>query len=179
MKLTIDARHISLDEIVAAERVEISKSNIFTTAIERAHNFLINEIEKGKPIYGITTGYGSSGKNYVAYEDAARLQQNLFRFHGCGIGKNLSPKVCRHTVLIRAISLSKGRSAVSMDLLRRFELLLRYDDSIIFHATHHRMLLPFHYSSIVREYLPDIHQQSHHVRIISSQGTFVHQGVLL
>ena len=127
MKLTIDTRHISLDEIVAAERVEISKSNIFTTAIERAHNFLINEIEKGKPIYGITTGYGASGKNYVAYEDAARLQQNLFRFHGCGIGKNLSPKVCRYTVLIRAISLSKGRSAVSMDLLRRFELLLRYD----------------------------------------------------
>ncbi len=127
MRLTIDARHISLDEITKAEQVEISKADIFTTSIKRAHDFLIDEIEKGKPIYGITTGYGSSGKNYVAYEDAARLQQNLFRFHGCGIGENLSPKVCRYTVLIRAISLSKGRSAVSMELLHRFELLLRHD----------------------------------------------------
>ena len=127
MKLTIDARNITLDEIVAAESVEISQDDSFTAVIDRAHQFLIAEIRKGKPIYGITTGYGSSGKNYVSYKDAEKLQQNLFRFHGCGIGKNLSRKVCRYVLLVRVISLSKGSSAVSPKLLHRFELLLEQD----------------------------------------------------
>ena len=79
---------------------------------------------KTKPIYGITTGYGASGKNYVSYDDAQRLQQNLYRFHGCGVGKNLSEKVCRYAVIMRTVSLSKGRSAVSINLLNRMELLI-------------------------------------------------------
>ena len=127
MKLIIDERKITLDEIVSATTMELSQKDTFVARIEQAHSFLISEIKKGKPIYGITTGYGSSGKNYVSFEDAERLQQNLFRFHGCGIGKNLSREVCRYVVLIRAISLSKGSSAVSMELLQRFELLLKHD----------------------------------------------------
>jgi len=127
MILKIDTRTISLDEIIKADSVEISRDHAFVESVNHAHHFLIDQIKKGKPIYGITTGYGSSGKNYVAYEDAKTLQKNLFRFHGCGIGKNLSPEVSRYTIIIRTISLSKSRSAVSVDLLHRLELLLTHD----------------------------------------------------
>ena len=127
MTLTIDTRSISLLEIIQAKQIEISRDDHFVTSVDLAHDFLINEVKKGKPIYGITTGYGSSGKNYVSYEETKALQKNLFRFHGCGIGENLSPKVSRYAIIIRAISLSKSRSAVSMDLLHRLELLLKHD----------------------------------------------------
>jgi len=113
--------------MIQAEEIEISRDEAFVASIARAHDFLIDQVKEGKPIYGITTGYGSSGKNYVSYEDAKALQKNLFRFHGCGIGENLSPKVCRYTVMIRTVSLCKSRSAVSIDLLHRLELLLKYD----------------------------------------------------
>ena len=94
MTLTIDNRNISLEEISQAEDLKISFETKFVEKVEKAHNFLMNEI-KTKPIYGITTGYGASGKNYVSYEDAERLQTNLLRFHGCGVGENLNEKVCR------------------------------------------------------------------------------------
>lgn len=123
MTLTIDSRHITLEEMKQAKNIEISSESYFVEKVEKAHNFLMNEI-KTKPIYGITTGYGASGKNYVSYEDAQRLQKNLFRFHGCGVGVNLSEKVCRYAVIMRIVSLSKGRSAVSMNLLHRLELLI-------------------------------------------------------
>ena len=126
MTLTIDSRNISLEEISQAKGLKISSETAFVEKVEKAHNFLMNEI-KTKPIYGITTGYGASGKNYVSYEDAERLQTNLFRFHGCGVGKNLSQKVCRYAVMMRIVSLSKGRSAVSMQLLHRLELLIEKD----------------------------------------------------
>ena len=126
MTLTIDRRHISLDEIISAKNMKISNDGDFFDAVEHAHNFLMQQI-KTKPIYGITTGYGASGKNYVSYEDSETLQKNLFRFHGCGVGKNLSEKVCRYAVIMRTISLSKGRSAISMNLLHRLELLIEKD----------------------------------------------------
>ncbi len=127
MKLTIDKRHISLKEIVNATSVEISNDEKFITFINHTHDFMMDTIKKGKPIYGITTGYGDSGKNYVNYDDAAKLQTNLFRFHGCGIGKNLSYEVCRYAVICRTISLSKARSGVSMNLLHRLEMLIEKD----------------------------------------------------
>lgn len=126
MTLTIDNSTIGLDEIIAAKNVKISNDSKFSEAVTHAHEFLMEQI-KSKPIYGITTGYGASGKNYVSYEDSQTLQKNLYRFHGCGVGENLSKKVCRYAVIMRIISLSKGRSAVSMDLLHRLELLIEKD----------------------------------------------------
>jgi histidine ammonia-lyase len=126
MTLTIDKRTIELDEIISAKTIKISKETQFSETINHAHNFLMEQI-KTKPIYGITTGYGASGKNYVSYEDSKTLQKNLFRFHGCGVGVNLSYKVCRYAVIMRTVSLSKGRSAVSMDLLHRLEMLIQKD----------------------------------------------------
>lgn len=127
MQLTIDKRYISLDEISNSKNIKISQEKDFLENIEKTHTFLMQQIKDGKPIYGITTGYGASGKNYVSYEDSMKLQENLFSFHGCGIGKDLSYEVCRYAVIMRTISLSKARSAVSIDLLKRLELLIQKD----------------------------------------------------
>ena len=127
MQLTIDKRYINLDEISNALDIKISQESGFVEHIEKTHDFLMQQIKDGKPIYGITTGYGASGKNYVSYEDSMKLQENLFSFHGCGIGKDLSYKVCRYAVIMRTISLSKARSAVSIELLKRLELLIQKD----------------------------------------------------
>ncbi|MFA6760728.1 MAG: aromatic amino acid ammonia-lyase [Sulfuricurvum sp.] len=127
MDLVIDKRYITLGEIIECRGIEISKDEAFLKPIDEAHSFLIDEIKSGKPIYGITTGYGASGKNYVTYEDSKTLQASLFRFHGCGVGENLSHKVCRYAVIARAISLSKAKSGVSVELLKRLELLIQKD----------------------------------------------------
>ena len=127
MNLQIDKRYITLEEITKASSIEISKDKGFLDYINHTHDFLMNEIKDGKPIYGITTGYGASGKNYVSYEDSKTLQKNLFRFHGCGIGVNLSHKVCRYAVIMRTVSLSKARSGVSVELLKRLEMLIQED----------------------------------------------------
>ncbi len=127
MKLTIDKKTVTLESIKQATSIEISKDKIFIDFINQTHDFMMDTIKQGKPIYGITTGYGDSGKNYINYEDAATLQVNLFRFHGCGIGINLSYEVCRYAVIMRTISLSKARSGVSINLLHRLEMLIQKD----------------------------------------------------
>lgn len=125
--MIIDERYITLSEIINSDKIEISNDKKFIDHINETHNFLINEIKDGKPIYGITTGYGASGKNYVSYEDSKILQTNLFRFHGCGVGKKLSYKVCKYALIARTISLSKAKSGVSIELLKRLEMLIQKD----------------------------------------------------
>lgn len=125
--MIIDERYITLSEIINSDKIEISNDKKFIDHIKETHNFLINEIKDGKPIYGITTGYGASGKNYVSYEDSKILQTNLFRFHGCGVGKKLSYKVCKYALIARTISLSKAKSGVSIELLKRLEMLIQKD----------------------------------------------------
>ncbi|MGJ0303431.1 aromatic amino acid ammonia-lyase [Aliarcobacter cryaerophilus] len=125
--MIIDERYITLNEIINSDKIEISNDKKFIDHINETHNFLINEIKDGKPIYGITTGYGASGKNYVSYEDSKILQTNLFRFHGCGVGKKLSYKVCKYALIARTISLSKAKSGVSIELLKRLEMLIQKD----------------------------------------------------
>lgn len=125
--MKIDNRFIEYKEIMNAKNIELSKDEAFIEDFILGHQFLMEEISQGKPVYGVTTGYGSSGKNYLTFEDSQTLQKNLYRFHGCGVGENLNYEISKYTVLIRLISLSKGNSGVSYELLQRLELLLEKD----------------------------------------------------
>lgn len=122
--MTIDSGFISYKNFIKDSEVTIGDSREFIEHINGGHQFLIQNIRKGRPIYGVTTGYGEAGQNYAAFEEAQELQRNLFSFHGCGVGEYLSAEVSRIMITIRLISLSKGKSGVSYDLLKRFELLL-------------------------------------------------------
>jgi len=124
MRVNVQGNHITLDDIIYAEGVTLSKTVEFQAKVNKAHDFLVNEIKSGKPIYGVTTGYGESGKNYLLYDEAKILQINLFRFHGCGVGKNLDEDEAFYMTLIRMISLSKGYSGISYNLLKRLELMV-------------------------------------------------------
>jgi len=122
--MIVDNRIIDYEDFTHNEKIELSKEKEFIDFINSGHKFLLKQISDGRPIYGITTGYGEAGSNYTAFEEAEELQKNLYRFCGVGVGDNLSAEISKIMVTIRMISLSKGKSGVSYDLLKRFEILL-------------------------------------------------------
>ena len=123
--MIIDNSMISYKKFLYGEEIKLSDEKDFIDFINAGHDFLIENIKNGRPIYGVTTGYGEAGQNYAAFEEAEELQYNLFSFHGCGVGEYLSADVSRIMTTVRMISLSKGKSGISYDLLKRFELLLK------------------------------------------------------
>jgi histidine ammonia-lyase len=122
--MIVDNNTVSYEKFMHNEKVTLSDKQEFIDFIDAGHEFLIQQIRDGRPIYGITTGYGEAGSNYAAFEEAEELQKNLYRFCGVGVGEYLSADVSKIMVTIRLISLSKGKSGVSYNLLKRFELLL-------------------------------------------------------
>jgi len=123
--MLINNREISYENFLNDKTVKLDDSQEFIDFINAGHDFLIENIAAGRPIYGVTTGYGEAGQNYAPFEEAQELQKNLYSFHGCGVGDYLSEDVSRIMLTIRMISLSKGKSGISYDLLKRFEMLLQ------------------------------------------------------
>jgi len=122
--MIIDNSVANYEKFSYDNKLSLSKEQSFIDFIDAGHDFLLEQIRNGRPIYGITTGYGEAGSNYTAFEEAEELQKNLYRFCGVGVGKFLSQNVVKIMLTIRLISLSKGKSGVSYALLQRFELLL-------------------------------------------------------
>ena len=122
--MLINNRVISYKKFLHDKTIKLDDSQEFIDFINAGHEFLLDNISKGRPIYGVTTGYGEAGQNYAAFEEAQELQKNLYSFHGCGVGEYLSAEVSRIMVTIRMISLAKGKSGITYELLERFALLL-------------------------------------------------------
>ena len=78
-------------------------------------------------IYGVTTGFGDSAHRQISPPKAAKLQQNMLRFLGCGTGPTAPPEVVRVMMLLRANCLAKGNSGVRVELIERLLELLNHD----------------------------------------------------
>lgn len=76
-------------------------------------------IGEGKPIYGVTTGFGDSCDRQLSPERVAELQRNLLRFLGTGTGEFFDVPEARAILLARLNSNSKGYSGVRMVLLQQ------------------------------------------------------------
>ncbi len=77
-----------------------------------------------KPIYGISTGVGSSVANVIPPELSEELGTNLFRLHGCGTGRILEDAEAAAVISARLPGLARGNSGVGAELLERLCLLL-------------------------------------------------------
>jgi len=127
--LELDGRTLSIDDAV-----EVSRSRRTVRLSEQARQSVRGScqlkrslISEEIPIYGVTTGLGDSAHRQVSSGKAARLQQNLIRFLGCGTGPITPPEVVRVAMLLRANCLAKGNSGVRVELLERLLGLLNRD----------------------------------------------------
>jgi histidine ammonia-lyase len=78
---------------------------------------LIADLEEGRTIYGVNTGFGALSETRIPAERAAELQRNLLRSHAVGVGPLLSRSIVRALLGLRAHTLSLGASGCSPELL--------------------------------------------------------------
>jgi len=71
----------------------------------------------GRPIYGVTTGFGANANVQLGPAHAAELQRNLITYHLNGTGPSADRAVVRATLLIRANCLARGISGVRAEII--------------------------------------------------------------
>ena len=89
-------------------------------AIVKCRKFLDSKMEDiGRPVYGVTTGFGSLCNISIPAEDLSQLQHNLVMSHACGTGETVRPEIVKLMLLLKVQSLSYGYSGVQLVTVQR------------------------------------------------------------
>jgi histidine ammonia-lyase len=69
-------------------------------------------LAKGKPIYGVNTGFGKLASVRIEDADLATLQRNIVLSHAAGVGEPIAPAIARLMMALKLASLAQGASGV-------------------------------------------------------------------
>ncbi|WP_231916776.1 HAL/PAL/TAL family ammonia-lyase [Rheinheimera sp. SA_1] len=124
-------QRLSVYDVTAIARgekpVQLTDQADFWQRIDAGVAFLDKLLVEDGVIYGVTTGYGDSVTVRVPLAQVYELPIHLTRFHGCGLGAELSKAQSRAVLATRLCSLSQGYSGVSRDLLAMLLTFLNKD----------------------------------------------------
>ncbi|MEV6967960.1 histidine ammonia-lyase [Hamadaea sp. NPDC051192] len=114
MIVTVEPDGVSAAGVLAVARgtaqVVVSPAAVEAMAASRS---IVDDIERdGRPVYGVSTGFGALANTFIAPERRAELQHALIRSHAAGIGAPMPREVVRAMMLLRVRSLALGRSGV-------------------------------------------------------------------
>ena len=88
--------------------------------VVKCREYLDRKMEDiGRPVYGITTGFGSLYKVTIPKEELSQLQYNLVVSHACGAGEKVRPEIVKLMLFLKAQSLSYGHSGVQLITVQR------------------------------------------------------------
>ena len=92
--------------------------------IQKCRDYLDKKMEnQDKPIYGVTTGFGSLCDHSISKEDLS----NLVMSHACGTGEMVPKEIIRLMLLLKVQSLSYGNSGVQVVTVQRLIDFFNYD----------------------------------------------------
>jgi histidine ammonia-lyase len=138
----LDGQSLTLEQLVAVSEgaaVELAASQL--AAVQRASDFLADQVAQGEPLYGVSTGFGSNadrllGRHRLREELPGavvdpeapslldELQENLIRSHAVCVGEPFAQPVVRAMLAIRINTLMRGHSGIRVDTLRALAAML-------------------------------------------------------
>ncbi len=117
--IILNGRSLTLAEVagIARHRAPVSLDAVARSAVARSADWLAELIERGHPIYGITTGFGALDGVSVTAEQNRAVQHSLLRSHAAGTGAPMAEDAVRAMMAIRANVLASGVTGVSPSAL--------------------------------------------------------------
>jgi len=122
MHHTISHKKLTIDQVskLLAPGVHLSLGSEAEAAIIRCREYLDSKMnDMRRPVYGVTTGFGSLCNITIPAEDLSQLQHNLVMSHACGTGETVRPEIVKLMLLLKIQSLSYGYSGVQLDTVLR------------------------------------------------------------
>jgi phenylalanine ammonia-lyase len=114
---------LTTEEVVSVAchdtQVRLTDRNDILQGVQASCDYIQDAVELGKPIYGVTTGFGGMANIAICREQAALLQNNLLWFLKSGSGKRLPNSEVRAAMLLRAASHMHGASGIRLELIQR------------------------------------------------------------
>ncbi|HUJ78295.1 MAG TPA: histidine ammonia-lyase [Thermoplasmata archaeon] len=124
--LPLDGQSLSREQFLAVVRqgcgVSIDPGALRSVAASR--RAVERAVAAGRPVYGVTTGFGALSDRAIPADRSRELQLSLVRSHASGTGPPLRRELARGLLLLRLNSLLRGVSGVRPELVERLVELL-------------------------------------------------------
>ena len=109
-------------------REKIALSTESTEAVIKCRKYLDDKMKDiDRPLYGITTGFGSLYNVTIPLEDLSQLQHNLVMSHACGAGETVRPEIVKIMLFLKAQSLAYGHSGAQLVTVQRLIDMFNHD----------------------------------------------------
>ncbi len=121
-KHLISAEHLTINRIeeIIAKGYKLELSEDAVQRIVHCREYLDKKIAtNSKPVYGVTTGFGSLCNVSIGRDYLAQLQINLMMSHACGTGDRVPNEIVKIMLLLKIQSLSYGYSGCKLDTVQR------------------------------------------------------------
>ncbi len=121
-KHIITPEEISIDLIknILKNDIKIELSEESKKRIQLCREYLdAKTLQTDRPIYGVTTGFGSLCDTVISHEDLGKLQKNLVMSHSCGTGEEVPTEIVKIMIFLKIHALSLGHSGVQLKTVER------------------------------------------------------------
>lgn len=119
--VAVDGRSLTLEEFLSVVRggQPVALPPSARAGVEASRGAVERVVQSGRPVYGVTTGFGLLSDQVIPAAEAQALQLSLLRSHASGTGPALPADVVRGMMLLRANALARGHSGVRPELIER------------------------------------------------------------
>lgn len=119
-EVIITGSDLTLEEIVQVCRkgVPVRLSEEAKEKILSSRKIVDDLIDKGKIVYGVTTGFGKFSDTTISFEECKKLQRNLIISHAVGAGEPFTKDTARGIMLLRVNNLAKGYSGIKLETVQ-------------------------------------------------------------
>ncbi len=121
--ITISGDGLTIADIAAVARgakVQLTKDAAVLKRVHASRQRIVDAVESGQQIYGVTTLYGGMADKLVPQDKLLELQRVSLWHHKVAAGPLLPKEDVRAAMLLRANSLMKGVSGVRLELIDRY-----------------------------------------------------------
>jgi len=121
--VTIRGEGLTIADVVRVARAgkptRLTDDESVLRRVQASRQAMLDAVERGEPIYGVTTVFGGMADIWLPKEEAEALQDNIPWPHKTGAGPRLPDSSVRAAMLLRANSLMRGASGVRMEIVDR------------------------------------------------------------
>lgn len=118
----ISSEHLTIQRIgeIIEQHLQLELSEEARQRIVHCRAYLDKKIaDDERPVYGVTTGFGSLCNISIGQDHLAHLQINLMMSHACGTGDRVPNEIVKIMLLLKIQSLSYGYSGCKLDTVER------------------------------------------------------------
>jgi histidine ammonia-lyase len=124
--VTVGAAPLTVEgvEAVARRGARLAIHPDAAERVRRSRELVERWVAEGRPVYGVTTGFGALCEVVIPPADTRTLQENILMSHAAGVGEPLPDEVVRAAIAVRSADLAKGLAGVRPSTLAALVALL-------------------------------------------------------